>query len=184
MSVDRLICGSPSKEKPIKLLSGMLNRICLIALLVLGLTIQSPAYGSSDNDEHIREIVQNMLKEKDQKIEQLESRIRQLEQERGASAVAAAPNPTTQTTAPAQKIAKPDPVKVAVVSKVEPTSNGKLPESDKIEQGRGATVANPTNQSPAPAQKTVKPEPVKTLRGRRSAGHLFSRCRRSGSLAG
>ena len=50
-------------------------------MFFLGLIINCPGYASSKDDEHIRQIVQSVLKEKDDKIKQLEARIIQLEKQ-------------------------------------------------------------------------------------------------------
>lgn len=55
-----------------------------ILFLLLMTSLLSPCFGANkgESDDHIRQIVAGMLREKDQKIEQLEARIRQLEDER------------------------------------------------------------------------------------------------------
>lgn len=67
----------------------MRRSLSLLSVVVLSAAPTSAIAAPAD-DEHIRRIVQTMLKEKDQKIEQLEARIKQLEQER-APPVATAP---------------------------------------------------------------------------------------------
>ncbi|TAN48792.1 MAG: hypothetical protein EPN21_13995 [Methylococcaceae bacterium] len=63
------------------------------------------ASADTADDEHIRQIVAGLLKEKDQKIEQLEARIQQLEQERRAvPAIAAVPGKHAEAT-----VAQPKP---------------------------------------------------------------------------
>jgi hypothetical protein len=65
--------------------------------IIMGALISSAPVQASDQanaaDQHIREIVENLLREKDQKIEQLESRIKQLENNQAAPQTAAQPKP-------------------------------------------------------------------------------------------
>ncbi|MBD9357220.1 hypothetical protein [Methylomonas albis] len=98
----------------------------LLAIALLSLAAQTDSHATAAEDEHIRQIVQGVLKEKDQKIEQLEARIKQLEQER-SGAVAAAPTPAVSS-AGAQT---PAPLKTANNSKPEPTFDNKLKALDK-----------------------------------------------------
>lgn len=81
---------------------------CCCACLVLGIALTPAVNADTADDEHIRQIVAGLLREKDQKIEQLEARIQQLEQERrvpavaaGGSAAAAAISPPKGHPAPA-----------------------------------------------------------------------------------
>ena len=111
----------------------MPQRNCLPALVLLGLASQSFAYGSTAEDEHIRQIVENMLKEKDQKIERLEARIRQLEQAPKGS--------------------------VVVLQNQEPTHQAK---TAMPEPGQKSATVVVQNQIPAPHAKTATTEPVKT----------------------
>ncbi|MDD2760381.1 MAG: hypothetical protein PHH11_08805 [Methylomonas sp.] len=62
----------------------------ILFLLFVVWTLPLKLEAKSVDDNHIRQIVTDMLREKDQKIEQLEARIRQLEQEKGLAPVAAA----------------------------------------------------------------------------------------------
>ncbi|OQW78734.1 MAG: hypothetical protein BVN35_03515 [Proteobacteria bacterium ST_bin11] len=98
----------------------------LIATVLISLAAHSDTQATVADDEHIRQIVKGVLQEKDQKIEQLEARIRQLEQERNAS-VSSAPN---QTVTPALEPV-PAPVKTATKGKPEPTVDTKLQALDK-----------------------------------------------------
>jgi len=111
----------------------MPQRNCLPALVLLGLASQSFAYGSTAEDEHIRQIVENMLKEKDQKNERLEARIRQLEQAPKGS--------------------------VVVLQNQEPTHQAK---TAMPEPGQKSATVVVQNQIPAPHAKTTTTEPVKT----------------------
>jgi len=97
-----------------------------IAIALLSVAAHANAHATAAEDEHIRQIVQGVLKEKDQKIEQLEARIKQLEQER-SSAVAATPSPAV---AKAGEPA-PAPLKTAANGKPEPTVDTKLQALDK-----------------------------------------------------
>lgn len=99
-----------------------------IAIALLSLAAHADVHATAAEDEHIRQIVQGVLKEKDQKIEQLEARIKQLEQERNNS-VAVSANPTV---APAgEPTPAPAPVKTAANAKPEPTVDTKLKALDK-----------------------------------------------------
>jgi hypothetical protein len=98
----------------------------LIATVLISLAAHSDTQATVADDEHIRQIVKGVLQEKDQKIEQLEARIRQLEQERNAS-VSSAPN---QIVTPALE-PPPAPVKTATKGKPEPTVDTKLQALDK-----------------------------------------------------
>jgi hypothetical protein len=62
------------------------NGSLFICLLVLG-SVAHSVNAKTNDDEHIRQIVSHMLREKDQKIEQLEARIQQLEQEKQVTPV-------------------------------------------------------------------------------------------------
>ncbi len=96
-----------------------------------------PAFASAKDDEHIRQIVQGILKEKDQKIEQLEARIRQLEQERSTVAAAPPPEITPTQSAPAE------PIKTAAAEKTDSSVSSKLKEMDKkIGELKEAASAN------------------------------------------
>jgi hypothetical protein len=64
------------------------NKFAFFTLLILSLALPSVVEAKAADDEHIRQIVMGLLKEKDRKIEQLEARIQQLEQERRATPVA------------------------------------------------------------------------------------------------
>jgi len=111
----------------------------LLSLLFLGLATQSAAYGSAAEDEHIRWIVQTMLKEKDRKIEQLEARIRQLEGTRGGAAAIM----QNQDSAPHVETVIAEPVKTAATGKIEPTVSSKLQALDKkIDELKEAASAN------------------------------------------
>lgn len=61
------------------------------------------AADNSASDQHIREIVETLLREKDQKIEQLETRIKQLENSQTAPQAAAQAKPNTEQAAIASK---------------------------------------------------------------------------------
>lgn len=98
----------------------------LLAIALLSLAAHTDSHASAAEDEHIRQIVQGVLKEKDQKIEQLEARIKQLEQEKSSSVVVA----PTQAVAPAAEPI-PTPVKTAANGKPEPTVDNKLQALDK-----------------------------------------------------
>ena len=112
----------------------MQSRKKLLAIGLLGLLPQPDSHASTAEDEHIKQIVQGVLKEKDQKIEQLEARIRQLEQER--TAVPA----TAQAPAAAES---PAPVKTAAAGKPEPTVDSKLKALDKkVTELKEAAEAN------------------------------------------
>ncbi len=50
-----------------------------VSLMLLGTPAYSAEHASEQSDAHIRQIVESLLKEKDQKIQQLEARIQQLE---------------------------------------------------------------------------------------------------------
>lgn len=113
-----------------------LPTIRFITLIVSGFLTQPIAYASAADDEHIRQIVQGMLKEKDQKIEQLETRIRQLEQE-NKTAVAASMN-QAPTIPPAKLVLQqatvapvPEPVKTAATEKPDSSITSKLKDLDK-----------------------------------------------------
>jgi hypothetical protein len=96
----------------------------LSSLVFLGLAAtQSSAYGATAEDEHIRQIVQGMLKEKDQKI-------RQLEQELEKSQTVAKQNQSSATPAPAKAIT-PEPVQLFANDKAESTVTSKLQDLDK-----------------------------------------------------
>lgn len=114
----------------------------LISLIMLGLAGQSGAIAAtSGDDEHIRQVVQGMLKEKDQKIEQLEARIHQLERERGA-ATAAAPIAAPVAEAPAPAAAG-EAVKTAIAESSDSGVTGKLKELDKkVSELKDAASAN------------------------------------------
>lgn len=99
----------------------------LLAIALLGLAAQPDSYASAVDDEHIRQIVQGVLKEKDQKIEQLEARLRQLEQERTATFATSA----TPFSLPMQEASVPTPVKTATNTKSEPSVDTKLKALDK-----------------------------------------------------
>jgi hypothetical protein len=105
----------------------MLQRKILPALILLCLAAQSAAHGSTAEDQHIRRIVESMLKEKDRKIEWLEARIRQLEQMPDSPAVVM----QNQRSEPRAKAATPEPVKTAATAKTEPASSGKLRQLEK-----------------------------------------------------
>lgn len=81
----------------INLLLGLRSLKLLPFLVIVSITPPAAAAGK-DPDAHIRAVVQAMLHEKDQKIEHLEARIRQLEQERNQS-LPKAPHPTTEPSA-------------------------------------------------------------------------------------
>jgi len=63
----------------------------LLPCLVISPVSPPVLAAARDSDTHIRAVVQSMLREKDEKIEQLEARIRQLEQGRGQSSPPALP---------------------------------------------------------------------------------------------
>ncbi len=97
----------------------------LLAIAIFSISLPAPGHAKPADDEHIRQIVQGVLKEKDQKIEQLEARIKQLEQERVAT-VAPLPSP-----APVAEPAAATPVKTAANGKPEPSVDTKLQALDK-----------------------------------------------------
>jgi uncharacterized tellurite resistance protein B-like protein len=68
----------------------------LIAITLLSLAGQTDSLASAAEDEHIRQIVQSVLKEKDQKIEQLEARIKQLESEQKPLVAQAPPSTSSE----------------------------------------------------------------------------------------
>jgi len=106
----------------------------LLFLLLLGLATPSAAYGSAAEDEHIRRIVQIMLKEKDRKIEQLEARVRQLESEHSTAVTVQHQQATPVMTEPA---------KTAASGKIEPTVSSKLQDlGKKIDELKDAASAN------------------------------------------
>jgi hypothetical protein len=59
-----------------------------VLFLLIFILVLAPCLEAKADDAHIRQIVGDMLREKDQKIEQLEARIRQLEQEKRVTPVA------------------------------------------------------------------------------------------------
>lgn len=66
------------------------NQFIFFALLVGGLCHQTPGFAvvnDAASDQHIREVVENLLHEKDLKIEQLETRIKQLESGQAAQKI-------------------------------------------------------------------------------------------------
>lgn len=108
------------------------KHIYFLALLV-GLA-QTYGHAATADDEHIRKIVQTMLQEKDRKIEQLEARVRQLEQ-----ALTSAVN-TTQVLAAKQPAA---PEKTVASTKAEPSVDSKLKALDKkVAELKEAAEAN------------------------------------------
>ncbi|WP_140910992.1 hypothetical protein [Methylomonas koyamae] len=104
----------------------------LYILTALALGAQPDCHAATADDEHIRKIVQTMLQDKDRKIEQLEARIRQLEQERP---------PTVAALQPAAPAAVPE--KAAANAKPEPTVDSKLKALDKkVAELKEAAEAN------------------------------------------
>lgn len=105
-------------------------------LLILEALLSPVTMATPADDEHIRQVVQGMLKEKDQKIEKLEARIRQLEQERGATV---AVSPQAATVVEAKPVDAPKTVAKADTS----TVTGKLQALDKkITELKEAASAN------------------------------------------
>lgn len=103
------------------------HKIFLIIIIFLSLFINSSGYASSKDDEHIRLIVQSMLKEKDNKIQQLEARIIQLEKQQEHLLVT---NKTDNQFTAAKSAKDPDPISLDV-SKNETDVNAKLNTLDK-----------------------------------------------------
>lgn len=85
----------------------------LLLVLIFGIVFRPCLAEKGAGDEHIRQIVASMLREKDQKIEQLEARIRQLEQERQGSSARA----VSQTESGSTAIAEPQKAAPEVASK-------------------------------------------------------------------
>jgi hypothetical protein len=87
---------------------------CRILFVLLTLFCSHSAFADKAGDDHIRKIVQEMLKEKDQKIQLLEARIQQLEQERSTATMVAvssapvSPDAKPTTTATSANTAKAD----------------------------------------------------------------------------
>ncbi|WP_333874945.1 hypothetical protein [Methylobacter sp.] len=104
----------------------MIRKNGLLSIFFLGLATQSVAYGSDVEDEHIRQIVQSLLKEKDRKIEQLEARIQQLEGEQHNSTAVQNQNPASHAAT-----VMPEPAKTALTGKIEPAVSSKLQDLDK-----------------------------------------------------
>lgn len=104
----------------------------LIPVLALTMIAAAPSFGASSDDEHIRQIVRSMLQEKDRKIEQLEARIHQLEQERVADRGANAPL-SADAKAPAATSASPasEPTKTASRENADTSVSSKLKDLDK-----------------------------------------------------
>jgi hypothetical protein len=112
----------------------------LYLFLICSVSLPFYALANASEDEHIRAIVESMLKEKDQKIEQLESRIHQLEQEQQALAkkplILENPEPEKVETTPA----KTAEVKTEEASA---TTSGKLQElAKKVEELKDAASNN------------------------------------------
>lgn len=112
------------------------NAMALV-VLIGGSAAMSAAHADTPEDEHIKRIVQGLLKEKDHKIEQLESRIRQLEQERKVAGVTA-PNPPVAVALETEKAppAKPE------AEKTDVSVAGKLQALDKKIESIKETAAS------------------------------------------
>jgi hypothetical protein len=112
----------------------------------MGTLLNNPLAEAADQgtaaDQHIREIVETLLREKDQKIEQLEARIKQLENNQAAPQTAAQPKPGVGKPVAANKqtqeesvenlaippgsVVKPAPEAVAATTKSSGTNEGIL----------------------------------------------------------
>lgn len=111
------------------------NRPLFFYFLVLCFVLAPAANAKTDDDEHIRQIVSSLLREKDQKIEQLEARIQQLEQGNRVTPVAVA-EPGGQSKSAAADAVQPKPAvdaaaKTAASSGDESTVSRKLRALDK-----------------------------------------------------
>lgn len=140
----------------------------VLLLLVVGLAFPLGVRAKTTDDAHIRQIVGDMLREKDQKIEQLEARIRQLEQEKRVAPAAVAeqggPTKSPVAEAPQPKPVVADGSKKTAGSGDDSTVSGKLRALDKkVDELKAAAEAhgldisgffdinaktgNPTNQT-------------------------------------
>ena len=105
--------------------------------LMLVLAVVPSVNADAANDDDIRQVVQSLLK----KNEQLEARIRQLEQDRSSSSVTVS-NPST--------------VAPAATTSVEPEKNSTTAQADTTSSS-SVTVSNPSTVAPA-ATTSVEPE--------------------------
>ncbi|MDP3933454.1 MAG: hypothetical protein Q8Q45_14005 [Methylococcaceae bacterium] len=107
---------------------------------VILFAIQIPAASAANvSDEHIRQIVEGLLKEKDQKIQQLEARIQQLEH--SPQAVAVSPLQANTNIVSTVKVSEKAPVATCKVAETaaEPAISSKLGAiTDEIEELREA----------------------------------------------
>ena len=128
------------------------NRSGFFYLLVLGFTLAFSVNAETNDDEHIRQIVTSLLREKDQKIEQLEARIQQLEQGNRVTPVAVAEQGGQSKSAVADAV-QPKPTvdaaaKTAASSGDDSTVTGKLKDlTKKVDELKATAEANGLNIS-------------------------------------
>ncbi|TAN66799.1 MAG: hypothetical protein EPN17_13170 [Methylobacter sp.] len=130
------------------------NRSGFFCFLVLCFALVPAVNAKTNDDEHIREIVASLLKEKDRKIEQLEARIKQLEQGNQVKQVAVEePARQTKNAVAESDTPQPKPVVDAAAKTVASSGNdatvsGKLKDlTKKVDELKATAEANGLNIS-------------------------------------